>query len=92
MESYQLKKQIADYFASGQHLELVKGTNSKYLLLKKSSIHGYNPIPSNNARLTKLKEVVFENGKNGVENLLWIPPSKAYYRTGSVFDKNKDLL
>jgi hypothetical protein len=60
------------------------------LLLKKSLIHGYKPIPSNNARLTKLKEVVFENGKNGAESLLWIPPSKAYYRTGSVFDKNKD--
>jgi len=90
MESYQLKKQITDHFAKGQHLDLVKGANSKYLLLKKSSIHGYNPIPSNNARLTKLKEVVFENGKNGAENLLWIPPSKAYYRTGSIFDKNKD--
>ena len=90
MESYQLKKQITDYFASGQHLDLVKGANSKYLLLKKSLIHGYNPIPSNNARLTKLKEVVFENGKNGAENLLWIPPSKAYYRTGSVFEKNKE--
>ena len=88
MESYQLKKQITDYFASGQHLDLVKGANSKYLLLKKSSIHGYNPIPSNNARLSKLKDVVFENGKNGAENLLWIPPSKTYYRTGSVFDKN----
>lgn len=32
--------------------------------------------------------MVFENGKNGAENLLWIPPSKTYYRTGSVFDKN----
>ncbi len=90
MESYQLKKQITSYFATGKHLDLVKGTNSKYLLLKKSLIHGYKPIPSNNARLTKLKEVVFENGKNGAESLLWIPPSKAYYRTGSVFDKNKD--
>ena len=90
MESYQLKKQITSYFAMGKHLDLVKGANSKYLLLKKSLIHRYKPIPSNNARLTKLKEIVFENGKNGAENLLWIPPSKTYYRTGSVFDKNKD--
>lgn len=90
MESYQLKKQITDYFSGSRHPQLVKGANSKYLLLKKSTIHGYAPIPANNARLSKLKEVVFEGGKNGVENLLWIPASKAYYHTGSVFDKNKN--
>ena len=90
MESYQLKKQITDYFSKYLDFELVKGPNSKYLLLKKSTIHNYQPIAANNARLEKLKDVVFEGGKNGAENLLWIPPSKSYYRTGSIFDKNKD--
>lgn len=90
MDSYQLKKQITDYFTAHRSFELVKGASSKYLLLKKSAIHNYQPIPANNARLSKLKEVVFENGKNGAENLLWIPASKVYYRTGSVFEQNKD--
>ncbi|MEG2537937.1 MAG: helicase, partial [Hydrogenoanaerobacterium sp.] len=90
MESYQLKKQITDYFTTRRNYDFVKEASNKYLLLKKSAIHSYQPIPSNNARLSKLKEIVFENGKNGAENLLWIPASKAYYRTGSVFDQNKD--
>lgn len=90
MESYQLKKQITDYFSSGLHMEMVKGSNSKYLLLKKSAIHSYTAIPANNARLAKLRDIVFDGGKNSAENLLWIPASKTYYCTGSVFDKNKN--
>ena len=90
MESYQLKKQIVDYFDRRQDFDLIKGANGKYLLIKKSVIHNYQPISSNNARLEKLNEVVFNNGKNGAENLLWIPPSKSYYYTGSIFDKNKN--
>ena len=90
MENYQLKRQITDYFVTARSFDLAKGANSKYLLLKKSAIHSYSPISANNARLSKLKDVVFEQGKNGAENLLWIPASKVYYRTASVFDKNKD--
>jgi len=90
MESYQLKKQITDHFSKYHDFEMVKGPNAKCLLLKKSTIHNYQAIAANNARLEKLKDVVFEGGKNSAENLLWIPPSKSYYRTGSIFDKNKD--
>lgn len=90
MENYQLKKQIVNYFSSKKSYDAVKGSKSKRLLLKKSSIHNYQEIESNNARLELLKDMVFNGGKNGVENLLWIPPSRPYYQTGSVFDKNKN--
>lgn len=89
MDRYQLKKQIVDHLARTQNFKLVAGSKSKRLLLKKSTIHNYRSIASNNARLEKLKDIVFDGGKNGAENLLWIPPSKFYYKTGSVFDKNK---
>ncbi len=91
MESYQLKKQITEYFAKYKDFQLVKGNNAKRLLLKKRQLHNYQPIIANNARLEKLKETLFEKGKNGVEKLLWIPPSKSYYSTGSVFDKNDEF-
>lgn len=91
MESYQLKKQITEYFAKYKDFQLVKGNNAKRLLLKKRQLHNYQPIIANNARVEKLKETLFEKGKNGVEKLLWIPPSKLYYTTGSIFDKNDDF-
>ena len=89
MDNYQLKKQITNYFAKYRDFELLKGPNAKYMLLKKNTIHNYQPIPANNARLEKLKDIVFEGGHNDAEKLLWIPPSKPYYKTRSVFDKNK---
>lgn len=88
MESYQLKTQIEEYFSKFKDFQLIKGNNAKRLVLRRKQIHNYQPIVSNNARLDKLKETLFEYGKNGVEKLLWIPPSKSYYTTGSVFDKN----
>jgi hypothetical protein len=90
MESYILKRQIEEFFSKTGDYTLVKGPYAKRLLLKKSTIHHYDPIASNNARLEKLKEVVFQHGKNNAENLLWIPPSNPYYMTGSIFDKNRD--
>lgn len=89
MDNYQLKKQITDYFAKYRDFELLKGPSAKYMLLKKNTIHNYQPIAANNARLEKLKDIVFEGGHNDAEKLLWIPPSKPYYKTRSVFDKNK---
>lgn len=89
MENYQIKKEIEDYFTRTQKYELVKNSKHKTLILRKSDIHRYKKISSNNARLDKLKETVFASEKSGVELLLWIPPSKPYYKTGSVFDKNK---
>jgi hypothetical protein len=90
MESYQFKKHISSFFHKSKTFELVSGNKSKRLLLKKSTIHNYQPIEPNNARLYALKEVVFEGGKNGAENLLWIPAAKPYYKASSVFEKNAD--
>lgn len=90
MESYHLKKQITEFFLRHKDFDLVKNASAKRLLLKKSTFHNYQPIAANNARLEKIKEVVFQGGKNGAENLLWIPSSKPYYKTGSIFEKNKD--
>ena len=91
MENYNLKKQITDYFSKHKEYHLVKGKNIKRLLVKRQMIHNYQLIPANNARLEKLKEIIFEKNKFGPENLLWIPPSKPYYKTGSVFDINQDF-
>jgi hypothetical protein len=88
MESYQIKKEIEAYFNRTHDYETMKKFKHQTLILKKSTLHNYKEIPANNARLEKLKEVVFGDEKRGVEKLLWIPPSKPYYKTGSVFDRN----
>ncbi|MEA5085400.1 MAG: hypothetical protein VB018_14805 [Lachnospiraceae bacterium] len=45
MDSYQLKKQITDYFTAHRSFELVKGASSKYLLLKKVSFITISQFP-----------------------------------------------
>ncbi len=102
MESYKLKQQIAKYAKENQ-LTSINNSSSKYLFISKDRVHNYKSISSNNARLEKLKEVVFGgdrggdnddgygNGNgNGIENLLWLPPSRPYYDTNSIFEKNKE--
>ena len=91
MENYQLKKQIRDYYKQGHDFAVECGSDVQHLLLKKSSIHNYREIPFENARLETLKEVAFSRERNGAETLLWVPPSRPYYQTGSVFDQNKDF-
>ena len=91
MENYQIKKEIENYFNKTGKYELIKNSKLQTLILKKWMFHSYKKIPLNNARLEKLKETVFADDKSGVENLLWIPPSKLYYKTGSVFNKNKNF-
>jgi len=89
MENYQIKKEIEAYFHKTGDFEALKKFKHQTLILKKGMLHNYKKIPANNARLDKLKEIVFAGEKSGVEKLLWIPPSKSYYKTGSVFDRNK---
>lgn len=89
MENYQLKKQIREFCLEHPEFSLKQNTTEKYLLLKKDTIHNYRAIPSNNARLEKLKGIVFADGKPGAEALLWVPASRPYYRTDSVFDGNR---
>ena len=91
MENYQLKKQIRDFCLGHPEFSVKHNTAEQYLLLKKSAIHSYRPIAANNARLDALKEIVFSDGKLGSESLLWMPPSRPYYHTGGVFERNRDF-
>ena len=91
MESYQLKKYIKDYCAYHPEFSVKDKADEQYLLLRKSAIHNYRLIPSNNARLETLRDILFSNGKLGSETLLWVPASRPYYQTGGVFAQNKDF-
>ena len=91
MENYQLKKQVRDFCVSHPDFSIKQYASEQYLLLKKASIHSYRPIAANNARLEQLKDTVFSDGRIGSEALLWMPPSRPYYRTGGVFDRNRDF-
>ena len=91
MDNYQLKKQIREHYRQGYDFAEDCGSNVQHLLLKKSTIHNYREIPFENARLEFLKDTVLSQEKNGSEMLLWIPPSKPYYHTSSVFDRNRDF-
>jgi len=67
---------------------------SMTLLLRKSIINDYAPIPTNNSRLDLLFDEAFgadrksESKGNGAELMLWIPASMPYYKTRSVFHRN----
>ena len=91
MENYQLKKEIRDFYKRNHTFKSDCGSDVQHLLLKKSSIHNYREIASENARLDALKKVSFPSEKYGPETLLWMPPSKPYYHTNSVFDQNRDF-
>ena len=91
MENYQLKKQIREFCINNPSFSIENNTSEKYLLLKKDTIHSYRSIPSNNARLEALKKTVFSAEKHGPETLLWMPASRPYYRTGGVFNANRDF-
>lgn len=89
MENYEIKKDIVKYFEKTGKYAVLSQKNYQNLLLRKNALHCYKKIPMNNARLEKLKEVALGDEKSDIDLLLWIPPSKPYYKTRSVFDKNK---
>jgi hypothetical protein len=55
------------------------------MLLRKSDLNTYKKVDSGNARLQYLMDTVFDGGRSGMEKLLWLPPSKPYYKTAGVF-------
>ncbi len=91
MENYQLKKQIREFCSQRQDFTIHQSAAEKYLLLKKAAIHNYKPIAANNARLEMLKNILFSDRKPGAEALLWMPPSRPYYHTTGVFERNRDF-
>ena len=90
MENYQLKKYIKEFCQNHPEFMLDKKID-QYLLLRKNLIHNYKEIPANNARLEILKQIVFPSGKMGSEAFLWVPASKPYYKTNSVFSQYPDF-
>lgn len=84
MNQYKQKREIVNYFNTHNDYSLLNEGKSS-LFLNRNQIQNYKDISMNNARLENLKEILF---KNEFEKLLWIPSSKPYYITNSIFDKN----
>lgn len=89
MEKYQLKRQIRDWCLTHPEYAMGMRDDVDYLLLKKTAIQHYRRLPSHNARLDALKKLVFDEDGYGPETLLWIPPSRPYYRAKGVFERNR---
>lgn len=90
MENYQLKKQLRAHFTRGFDFAAAVGRSVSHLLLRRSAIQNYRPIPFEHAKLEQLAKVAFHQEREGAEDLLWIPPSNPYYRTGGVFSRHRD--
>ena len=88
MENYQLKKQLRAHFTHGFDFAATAGRSASHLLLKRSAIQNYRPIPFEHAKLEQLANVAFHQDREGAENLLWVPPSNPYYNTKGVFSKH----
>ena len=86
---YKISEAINKKPIKEKSLDFLKRT--KCLFIKKSLINNYKKIDANNARLQKLKDLLFSNEKNNVENLLWVPASKPYYKTTGIFAKNANF-
>ncbi|MDD3227898.1 MAG: DEAD/DEAH box helicase [Oscillospiraceae bacterium] len=83
MESYKLKENIVKQYKARPNAQLLK--HYKTMLLRKSDLNTYKKVDSGNARLQYLMDTVFDGGRSGMEKLLWLPPSKPYYKTAGVF-------
>ncbi|MGI5935346.1 MAG: DEAD/DEAH box helicase [Oscillospiraceae bacterium] len=89
MESYKLKENIVKQYKASPNALLLK--RYKTMLLIKSDLNVYKKVDSGNARLQCLMDTVFDSGKSGMEKLLWLPPSKPYYKTAGAFSKSSNL-
>lgn len=85
--NYRVKDKIVDALEKQGDYRLVEQSTS--MLLRRNRINRYEKIPCNNGRLQTLFNEAFSRERNGAELLLWIPASRPYYSTKSVFDKNK---
>lgn len=80
MKHYKLKKEIVKYF--GNNPSEINKMNKKTFWLNKEVIDNYGEISFNNARLMDLIKHVLSDD---AEKLLWIPPSKPYYKSKGIF-------
>lgn len=58
------------------------------LFVDERKLRYFEPIPLNNARLERLMSIALDNG---VEKLLWVPPSIPYYEMHGVFKGKEDF-
>lgn len=85
MRDYQLKRNIERYFK--RHSNEIRKAQKDCLWLNRKAIDRYDKIPNNNARLERVMGSVLQRG---VENLLWMPPSKPYYELQGAY-KDSEL-
>lgn len=79
MDKYKLKDSIKQQCINGIDTSVLK---QPLVWLNKNEIESYTKIPENNARLKLLMDEVF---KNNAENLLWVPPTRPYYKLEGVY-------
>ena len=84
MKDYQLKRIVEKYFKN--HPEEMNKIFRESFWLRPRWFDNYEPIPRKNARLDYVMNKVLQKG---VEQLLWLPPSKPYYALQGVF-KNSE--
>lgn len=90
MDKYKLKEKLAKAYT--EHPWKIK--QKQQYLIKKKNINTYERIPSCNAKLDKLSNILFgEKGEKHGEQLFWIPASHPYYKVpaSNVFAKNHDF-
>lgn len=90
MDKYKLKEKLAKAYT--EHPWKIK--QKQQYLIKKKNINTYERIPSCNAKLDKLSNILFgEKGEKHGEQLFWIPASHPYYKipASNMFAKNQDF-
>ena len=90
MDKYKLKEKLAKAYT--EHPWKIK--QKQQYLIKKKNINTYERIPSCNAKLDKLSNILFgEKGEKHGEQLFWIPASHPYNKipASNVFAKNQDF-
>lgn len=90
MDKYKLKEKLAKAYT--EHPWKIK--QKQQYLIKKKNINTYERIPSCNAKLDKLSNILFgKKGEKHGEQLFWIPASHPYYKipASNVFAKNQDF-
>ncbi|MCH5162823.1 MAG: DEAD/DEAH box helicase family protein [Clostridiales bacterium] len=81
MRDYKLKRDVESYFKT--HPDEVGKLNHQTFFIKRKDLAEYKEIPCNNARLQSVAARVLSDN---AELLLWVPPSKCYYRPLPPFD------
>ncbi len=86
MREYKLKRDVESYFK--KHPDEIEKINKESFWLQPEIIDSYGEIPNNNARLEHVMKKIMQQG---VEKLLWMPPSRPYYELGGVFKDTEGL-